>query len=129
MRDRGRRQLLDWSHDPEGEEAELHAPPGRLERVDHVVNARVVPGCPGGARAAVRVRDLLERSLMCADAFERHALEQRLVGGVRAVLAGRRGWCRCGLGRRERKQRTRDGGEKSECRDSPEWPYRSTEHA
>ena len=50
-------------------------PAGRLERLDHVVDARVVPRRRGGARAAVRVGDRLERGLVLADALERHAAQ------------------------------------------------------
>ena len=68
-------------------------PAGRLERLDHVVDARVVPGCAGGAVAAVCIRDRLERGLVLADALERHAPEQLVVGVVGPVLTPHRRCC------------------------------------
>ena len=112
------RVLLDRLRDREVELVGRDRPAGRLERVDHVVDARVVSRSPGGARAAVLVRDLLERGLMLADALERHALEQLLVRVVVAVGAACRGCCR-GSRQQQRGQCRGHGYEQRSSGDAP----------
>ena len=81
----------------ERELVERHVVAGVLEQSGDVVDALRVAVGPGGAVAAVRVGDRLERGLVRADAVERHAVEQLLIrvfvrfaqpGGADVAAAG-----------------------------------------
>ncbi len=111
--DRG--QLLQGRRRDERERelVQLHAPSCRLQPVDHVVDAGVVPRRTGGTGAAVGVGDPLECVLVGADLVEPHALEKLLVRVVVAIVAG-------GLRRRRRsgggrQQHHHQRGHRAQC--------------
>ena len=68
--------LLDRLRDREDGLVEGDDVARRLHRVDDVVDARVVAGAIRDARATVCVGDRLERGLMRAHVFNRHALKE-----------------------------------------------------